>query len=428
MFLNDMNFGFEEKSSSPTQANIKAWVAPALMAASAVIGAVASSGDSGGSNTGGVKPKVLKQTTSGQNKSESDLNMIYGERAQEVIEGFTGQMNDWMEEDRDFFQNTFQPFQESLMKTNAVILPAIEKTAGDALESISRDMVSNQSLRNTFESAIQSGATNLDATMSKFTQELDNLPTVEDRVAQAFAQVEGQFGKAGQALQRRMAEQGRSVSQASERELAIEKAKTKSGVAGAAAEGARAERLNQLSQGLGQISNVQTQAGNQLSLINQADQANKQLGVGATSMQVGGVSDVKSDLAQTTAGLIESEAQKTLGTEQASTSANIAHVDKDIKGAPQLDENYNLTSAPNRISGGSVISAEDFARKKAALDAAKSNNNQNTNRNPIPRSGGPGIGGADGPGTGGAVGGAGGDSAGPAGAAGGGDGPDGGVT
>jgi len=305
------------------------WVAAAIMAGAAIVGALAADDPESGAQQQEVQPR----TVSG--KTQTDLDFLFDEGAEEAMQAFTDQLDTWVAADRNFFENTFQPFQNRLIDTNASILPVIERTSKASLEAIGKDLVENESMKTAFRTAISAGAEGLNTTLGKFVEELDNLPTEEERVAQAFTTVEAQFGQAGKELTRGLAAQGRAVSQSSARQLAIEKAKAKSGVAGVAGERARAERMTALQSGLGTIAGVQAGATGQLAQL-QAGQV-----AGLATPQVGGVVTPTTDLTQIEAGLVGAGAEKVLGTRQAAES--IEHVQKGIKGAVEVTDDFQLT-------------------------------------------------------------------------------------
>lgn len=294
--------------------------AAAITAAGAV--AAAAGADDGGGGDGGEAYKIRPKTESG--KSMSDMEMLFDENAEQAMMDLSEQIGQWAADDQGFFQNVYQPFQAELMQTNAKMLPVIERTSANALEFVSRNMVSNETLKSSFKSSIESGQTQLGDVMNSFVSELDNLPSQEERVSQAFSTIEGEFGRAGQELARSMAEQGRVVSQASQRDLAIEKAKAKSGAAGVAGEQVRRERREALAQGVGVIG--QTQAAQTQNLLGVEGQGLNaaQIAARAADAQVGGVNEADGGTANANiqATLVGQAAQKVLGTSTTTSSVN----------------------------------------------------------------------------------------------------------
>jgi hypothetical protein len=344
------------------------WIGAAISAGGAILGGLlGGSGDDGGSKA--PEPKILPKTVSGQNVNDFDI--LYDEEAEVALANLAEQVGQWSQDDREFFQNTFVPFQQTLIDTNQALLPAIEKTAGSSLEEVSRNLFSNRALKDTLSRAIEEIGGNVGDIANTFKSELDNLPTAEERIGQALTAVEGQFGKAGAALKRDLASRGIGVSQASERELAIEKAKAKAGATGAAAEAARTERRQALSQGLGALSGVQGAATQQLLGIGSQD---IQAGQAATAAQVGGVQQPGTEMTELQAGLATTQATKELGTE--AVSSDIQFTQKGLKRAPMVDEQGQFTPAEENIRNLEKENAKleeearlaELARQRAVRD------------------------------------------------------------
>jgi hypothetical protein len=338
------------------------WIGAAIMAGGALLGGLMSQSDDGGGDA--PKPKILPKTVSGQNVSNFDI--LYDEEAEVALANLAEQVGQWSQDDRDFFTNTFQPFQQTLIETNQALLPAIEKTAGTSLEEVSRNLFSNRALKDTLSRAIEQIGGDVGQIAGNFKQELDNLPTAEERIGQALTAVEGQFGKAGEALKRDLASRGIGVSQATERQLAIEKAKAKAGAVGAAAEMARTERRQALSEGLGVMSGIQGQSTQQLLGIGAQD---LQAGQAATAAQVGGTVEPGTKLTELQAGLTEAQATKELGTE--ALTRDIQFTQKGIKRAPMVDEEGQFTPAEQNIRDLEKENArlEEEARLRSRVSA-----------------------------------------------------------
>jgi len=351
------------------------WIGSAIAAGASIVGSMmADDGDSGSSGAYKIRPS----TVSGQDKSA--FQMLYDEQQSAALDNLSLQMNDWSAQDREFFQNTYQPFQEEIIKTNQALLPSIEQTASATLEANAKDLFSNSSLKESMRGLITNTGQGVNEIATNFKAELDNLPTSEERVGQALANTELQFGRAAKELQKDLASRGQKMSQATKRQLAIDKATAKAGVAGAAAEAARTERRTALAEGAGVLSAVQTAGTQQLTALQTGQQA------GLAAPQVGGVT-APSTLATTTgADLAKTTGTKTLGTE--TTQTNVQHTQKGIKGAVEVDDK------------GQLVNADKYAPKPKVIYRDRDQSDEL----PWDMQGGPGVGtglGSDSPGTGG---------------------------
>lgn len=219
-----------------------------------------------------------------------DYDILHNARAVEGMYNLTNKLDQWSSADRGFYENVYQGYQQDIMTTNQTLLPTIERVSASTLQANARDLVSNESLKATFReramyeamddpatatqvktfiaqsgrmpatediksnralynlrNSIKAVTGKVDpasaAAISSFNQQIENIPTTEERVGQALANVESQFGQAGKELAREFQSRGQTVTQASKRAQLFEKAKVKAGAAGAAAEAARAEKL-----------------------------------------------------------------------------------------------------------------------------------------------------------------------------------------
>lgn len=403
MFLDDMEFGFDGGSRGPSKINRKNWIGAAITAGAAVVGALAG-GDDGGKSSDSGAYKVRDKTES--STGLQNMEMFFDENAEQALKNLSDTLGSWAEQDQAFFQEVWQPFQQELITTNANMLPIIEQTSADALEAISRDMVENDTLKDAFRSSIALGDTTMTDTLNSLLTEIDNIPSVEQRVGEALASVEGNFGRAGKELARSMAEQGRAVSQSSERDLAIEKAKAKSGASSLAAEQARLEKQQALQAGLGAIAGVQEQRIGGLATTTAAGQKSQELGLGAVGQQVGGVTAAQDGTGKAgiQADLVTQAATKVLGTENVNKSADFTQ--KGIKNP--------AASGIDIETGG--FSQEWKDEQQAALEAERAhelemerlrNQRKSSQSKTIDGYGGPGVGGADSGDTGGIDGGVG---------------------
>ena len=199
-----------------------------------------------------ISAEVKPRTVSGGDLSTGDI--FYSAEDVMALRALVNQLDSWSKMDRGFWENTYLPFNEAVAQANLSIAGAVEAAAPATLEENMRDLVSNNALKAAFrESAVSGFGPDgpVDLAASNFFTELDALPTESELVGQALTQVEGQFGRAGKQLARDFASRGQAVSQASKRDLLIEKAKAKSGAAAAAGVQARTERQAAFEKGVG---------------------------------------------------------------------------------------------------------------------------------------------------------------------------------
>ena len=265
--------------------------------------------NSGGGSATGADGKVRNSTTG---KSQlSDFDIMYNAASVQSMYDLTNKLDQWSNMDQNFFQNTFQPFQEKLIQTNSDLLPSIEKVAGNTLEANARDLTQNESLKRAFRTSVSGTERQFSGQINSLLRQVNNVPSEEERVGQALASVESQFGQAGKALSRDFQSRGQAVSQASKRSMEFEKAKAKAGAAGAAAEAARAEKMAATEKTLGVLGQKSAQATSQLLGVQGGQQA------GLATPQVGGVTPTTGLAgAQLQADLEKTGSQQTFGTRQ----------------------------------------------------------------------------------------------------------------
>lgn len=282
------------------------WGSLATIAGSAIGGLLGDGGDDGDRTTT-TSATVNPRTVSGGQMQDFDI--LYSQQAVEQMQELTKRIEEWSTTDRDFFTNTYQPFQENIVRTNEALLPAIEQVAGATLEQNARDMQSNEGLKSMLRDQAGAAGEGQVESLQRFMTELDNIPSEEERVGQALTRVEGQFTQAGKQLARDFQSRGQTVSQASQRGLAIEKAKAKAGAAGVAAESSRTERLAAAERGVGVTGSVQAGATSQLLGVQAGQQA------GLATPQVGGLKETTGlESATLEAGLATTQATQELGT------------------------------------------------------------------------------------------------------------------
>jgi len=358
--LNEKSFGHSMRPQSTY-----GWVGAAIGAAGSLLGGLMS--NSG--NSGAVKPKVLPKTVSGNEQTAFDF--MYNTQAEEDMRTMAQTLETMAGQDRNFYQNVFQPFQQAVLQTNTQMLPTIEKVAGSALEASTRDMVSNESLKRSFQTTAENGfekGGRTDLAATKFFSELDKMPSEEKMIGNALAQVEGQFSGAGKELARDFAQRGQQMTQASSRDLAIQKAQAKAGAAGQASSQFRQESLGRAEMGLNAAQGLDVQGEalkgqatqGLLSLQARGDQA----GMNAMQMQLnpGEFKDgVGEGLMGLSSGLRGADAGKQLGQNQDSNT--IGWTQKGIKGAVTQNPDGSVSV------GGKTLNSDEYNQ---IMDAIKS--------------------------------------------------------
>lgn len=264
---------------------------------------LSASGDDDGGDKTTTSIQPVQPRTEGT-ASMSDFDILYNASAVQSMYNLTAKMDDWANQNRQFFGQVYQPYQEDLIQSNAALLPAIEKVASNTLEANARDLSSNTALKDAFRTSIAGVERQFSGQVDSLIQQIESVPTEQERVGQALAQVESQFGQAGKALTRDFQSRGQAVSQASKRDLEFQKARAKAGAAGAAGERARAEKLAATEKGIGVLAGKSAQSTQQLLGVQAGQQA------GLATPQVGGVTptsgfegtQVAGDLAKAGAG------------------------------------------------------------------------------------------------------------------------------
>jgi hypothetical protein len=225
----------------------------ALQAGGALLGSLLSSSDSGSSGGGASKEKRWKKETR-TDSNLADMDLIFSAEALERMSAMTDKVGEWADTRENFIQENVLPFQQQAIETNRSILTTIDKVNTGALEQMSKDLMSNGLIAQTLQARVDNGGIEpgglMDKAANMMKTEIDNLPSVEERVGQALTAVEGQFSAAGKALARDFSSRGQSVSQASKRDQLMRKATAKAGASGAAGAAARAERMGILGQGV----------------------------------------------------------------------------------------------------------------------------------------------------------------------------------
>lgn len=288
MFLQDNDFDFPEMDEKPIGHRIQAytrtnvWPLVAAAGITAVGGIIAGlAADKGGAT---YEPEVLPKTVSGN--VVSDMDFLFDVEANEAMRELTTQMGEWSTEDRNFFEDEFEPFQAALIETNQAVLQDIVANSGTALQQNLKDMVGSDFLKETFRTQITATGADIGRFATDFAQQIDDIPTADQRVGQVISGIEQRFGEAGAQLKRDMAAKGLDVSQASKRDIAISKAEAKAAGTDLAQQAAREERLGATERGIGVLGAVQqSQAG-----LLATERGLTQAGAGLLP-QVGGVMD-----------------------------------------------------------------------------------------------------------------------------------------
>jgi hypothetical protein len=311
--------------------------------------------DVGGAIIGGFgddepdQPDRSVQPSTTSLTDDQTVKFVFDEAARDAMKNLTSQMQNWSETDRTFFEDKFMPFQQALIDTNMGLLENISKNSNLSLEQSMKDLAGGEMLKNAFRANISDLGGQISDVANRFAQELEKLPTEQDRIGQAVSRVEQTFGQAGAEIRRKMAAQGINVTQATERSIALQKAQAKAGAVGAAGEQARRERMDALSTGAGVFANLQAGQSAQLTAQQQLTQA----GVGLTP-QVGGVvaPDAVSGAGVIGADLTKTGAETIMGTEKTQTGFEVVQpgVTKGVfKGEGGLEDVSGLPTGPGAL-------------------------------------------------------------------------------
>jgi len=339
-----------------------AWVAPAIAAAGSVIGGLLGGG--GDSGSGGVsthKPKILPKTESGEQQSQQDF--IFDEAAIGAMSDLADQIGEFADYNESFIRDIYQPVQEQMLRANSSMIPQMEDIAGASLEQMSKDLVSNETLKGLITARMQGDADPNSLTnklMKSYETELENLPTEQERVGQALSQVESQFKGAGKQLAKDFASRGQSVSQASKRDLLMNKATAKAGIAETAAEGARKERLSAMERG---VNTSQSVRANEEAISNQAQQGLLGLQQANASMGVNARNALFDPDKTDATGIRGQEMALTgqLGVLQrgaTSDTKQLSHTQKGIKSRPEVQEDGSIKI------GSKILQSDEYKKLK----------------------------------------------------------------
>jgi hypothetical protein len=380
MFLNDMDFGFEEKRNTMLKPTINC-IAPLVIAAGISAAAGIAGSLMGGDGPEMMKPEVLPATVSGNVTQE--MNFMFDLEAGEAMDALVTQMNDWSTTDRDFVEKTFRPFQVNLIEANKALIPGIVANAGEAMKSSLKDLMGGDFLKDAFRNQMEKSGGDISKFAESFSQQIDDIPSAEQRIGETVSNIEQTFGQAGAELKRQMASRGLDVTQASQRDLAIEKAKAKAAGVGVAAEASRKEQLAGAQAGVGVAANVQTGQANLLATQQQLTQSGANL-----APQIGGVqaTEALSEAGKVGAGLTQAGAEQVLGTTSETKQAEFTQpgivtprfFDKET--GKMVDAAGNEIKAPVVATNTRQSSFENNLRNK---------------RKRLMSGGGPGVGGAD---------------------------------
>jgi hypothetical protein len=318
MFDTDFNFDidpFEPISPGGTNGRLPRtavafeWgdlVGPAI----SLVGGLLEGNDDGSSSSTSTTTAIVQPRTVSGNVV-NDMDFTFDQEFTESMKALSTQLAEWADDDRSFFEDTFVPFQASLMDTNQAILPAITANSTLSLEQNMKDLLGSEQLKKSFRENISSLGADIGAFATSFADQIDDIPTAAQRVGEAVSGIEQKFGQAGAELKKAMGAKGLDVSEAGLRNLAISKAEALSGGVGAAKEAARKEKLAGTSGALGVLGTVQASQSEQLGTQQELTQAGALL-----TPQVTGVQDQDSvsKAGELGAGLTETGAGKVLGT------------------------------------------------------------------------------------------------------------------
>jgi hypothetical protein len=283
-------------------------------------------GGGGGSSQPQYSDKIRKRTDS--SATMSDFDVLYNSQALEGIQDLTTKIGEWSDRDQDFLTN-YGEYQQQVAEVNQSILPHLSATTKEGIKANAKDLIANTTLKDFLRQGAQSGVPGLQNANNRLQQHLQNIPSEDERIGQALASVEENFGTAGKELAREFAQRGQTVSQSSARDLAMRKAGEKTKQAGLAAEAARQEKTSALQAGLASEAQVaQTEAGIRGQDINSLAQLqeSQQSTLSQPQLDVDAPTTGSTELLT---GLATVQSQQQFGTR--SKQDQISHVQKGIK-------------------------------------------------------------------------------------------------
>ena len=301
-------------SAKKTLGNDHGWVQLAI-AGIAAVGAIASALSQPGSNGA----EFQNNTQSGN--TINDVNFLFDVENTQAMTNLTQQMNDWSTEDRNYFKDVFEPFQQALTEGNKTLIPDIVANSGASLQSNLKSIMGGDMLQEAFTNLTKEAGGDVSKFSADFGQMVDQIPTAEQRVGQAVSGLEQQFGQAGAELKRQMGAKGMDVSEAGLRQMALGKATSKSSVTDQANQMARTEKLDALERGIGVQSAVQESQTSMLDASRKTTQAGADL-----TPQIGGVQalDSLSETGMGVADMTANMANKQIGQSNETKSATFA--------------------------------------------------------------------------------------------------------
>ena len=321
------------------------WAIAAGVAASAIGGLLSGSGG-GGSSGGGKAFKKTTNTSSGFN----EMGIMYNQEAMDAMTAMTEYMGEISSTNQNFYRDRVLPFQQAAMEMDTQVLPAIEKVNSAGLEQMAKDLMGNGSLSAVLNARIENGGIEKGGLMDKASNmlkaELENLPSLEERVGQAMTSVEGQFGEAGKSMARDYASRGKMVSKTDKRSLAIEKAKAKSAAVGTAGMQNRDERMRAAQAGI--TGGAQVEAAGQQGIatatqgLASLQQSNREIVAGSKEALIGTEVDPGLEAMKIQADLTKTAGTQEFGTQSQADSINQFSKGLDLKGHKRVNQDMPL--------------------------------------------------------------------------------------
>lgn len=332
--------------------NEHGWIPLVVAGISAAATAYAAS-KSSAATSGGEDAEILPNTVSGNTYQDQDF--VFDQEASEAMKGLTDMMGEWSQTDRDFFEKTFQPFQQSLIEGNKALIPNIVANSKESLAQNMSDLVASDHLKDQFRATMSEAGEGVVQAGRSFFKQIQDIPSAEQRVGEAVAGIEKRFGQAGAELKRSMASKGLDVDVASQRALSIAKASAKAGATDQAQEAARLEKMTATEKGIGIASTVQQSNAQMLG----AERGLTQAGADLTP-QIGGVQETGavSDAGKIEADMTTTAAEKVLGTKSTKQTAEFTQAGVveprffDRETGKMVDGAGNEIKKPRRTTGG----------------------------------------------------------------------------
>jgi hypothetical protein len=315
------------------------------------------------SKTGTETESQTGSETTGLQTQESmtarNLVSLFDDDARAAMSALVTDLGERSATNNRFMDDVYQPYQSTIIDANTGIINTIAQNTSLSLEQNIKDLTTSDDLKQIFNESIKERGVDVGDMAGRFKAELDNIPSAETRIGQAVSAVEQQFGQAGAQVRRNLASQGRNISQATERDLAINKATAKAGAVGVAGEAARREKLDAFGNATGVFSDLQGAQSSQLTDQQQLTQQGVGLGapIAGVTAPTNDAAAIQADLAKAAGTQVLGSTEGTTGTQNTADTqlSNVTSTGKqatNVSGVQTSDS--NVASKTGQVTTGAV--------------------------------------------------------------------------